>query len=275
MLGQQFYHETMRKVVVAFGTIFNNINIVRKNNSGTIIQKMKVPLAYGPAQKFLTRLDNDPSLKNKVAVTLPRIGFEIANLAYDPVRKLNRVQKFKKVKSGRTRTLESQFMPVPYNLDLQLYILAKQSDDSLQIIEQILPFFQPDYTVTINDMAEMGIKRDVPVVLNSISYEDDYIGDFESRRALIYTLGFTAKFYLYGPVTDNNVIKKVQVDQYTDLPDQTPPRSQRFTVTPKPESAEADDDFGFNETSSFFTDSKVFDPVTGQDKEIVKDDSTE
>ena len=101
MLGQQFYHETMRKVVVAFGTIFNNINIVRKNNSGTIIQKMKVPLAYGPAQKFLTRLDNDPSLKNKVAVTLPRIGFEIANLAYDPVRKLNRVQKFKKTKSSK------------------------------------------------------------------------------------------------------------------------------------------------------------------------------
>ena len=221
------------------------------------------------------RLRDDADLSKQVAITVPRIGFEIQNLAYDATRKLNRVQKFKKVKSGRTRTLESQFMPVPYNLDLQLYILAKQSDDSLQIIEQILPFFQPDYTVTINDMAEMGIKRDVPVVLNSISYEDDYIGDFESRRALIYTLGFTAKFYLYGPVTDNNVIKKVQVDQYTDLPDQTPPRSQRFTVTPKPESAEADDDFGFNETSSFFTDSKVFDPVTGQDKEIVKDDSTE
>ena len=275
MLGQSFYHETIRKVIVAFGTMFNDIQLVRKDSSGNIIQTMKVPLAYGPREKFLVRLRDDADLSKQVAITLPRIGFEIQNLAYDATRKLNRVQKFKKVKSGRTRTLESQFMPVPYNLDLQLYILAKQSDDSLQIIEQILPFFQPDYTVTINDMAEMGIKRDVPVVLNSISYEDDYIGDFESRRALIYTLGLTAKFYLYGPVTDNNVIKKVQVDQYTDLPDQTPPRSQRFTVTPKPESAEADDDFGFNETSSFFTDSKVFDPVTGQDKEIVKDDSTE
>ena len=135
MLGQQFYHETMRKVVVAFGTIFNNINIVRKNNSGAIIQKMKVPLAYGPAQKFLTRLDNDPSLKNKVAVTLPRIGFEIANLAYDPVRKLNRVQKFKKVKSSDSNKLDVQYMPVPYNLDFTLYVMAKNSDDALQIVE--------------------------------------------------------------------------------------------------------------------------------------------
>ena len=179
MLGQQFYHETMRKVVVAFGTIFNNINIVRKNNSGTIIQKMKVPLAYGPKQKFLTRLDNDPSLNKKVAVTLPRIGFEIANLAYDPVRKLNRVQKFKKTKSSNTNKLDVQYMPVPYNLDFTLYIMAKNSDDALQIVEQILPYFQPDYTITINDMSDMGIKRDVPIILGSVSYEDNYQGNFE------------------------------------------------------------------------------------------------
>ena len=194
MLGQQFYHETMRKVVVAFGTIFNNINIVRKNNSGTIIQKMKVPLAYGPKQKFLTRLDNDPSLKNKVAVTLPRIGFEIANLAYDPVRKLNRVQKFKKVKSSDKNKLDVQYMPVPYNLDFTLYVMAKNSDDALQIVEQILPYFQPDYTITLNDMSDMGIKRDVPIILSSVSYEDNYQGNFEERRAIIYTLTFTAKF---------------------------------------------------------------------------------
>ena len=141
MLGQQFYHETMRKVVVAFGTIFNNINIVRKNNSGTVIQRMKVPLAYGPKQKFLVRLSNDPSLKTKTAVTLPRIGFEINNLSYDPVRKLNRVQKFKKVKSSSTKSnrLDTQFMPVPYNLDFTLFVMAKNSDDALQIVEQILP----------------------------------------------------------------------------------------------------------------------------------------
>ena len=266
MLGQQFYHETMRKVVVAFGTIFNNINIVRKNNSGTIIQKMKVPLAYGPAQKFLTRLDNDPSLKNKVAVTLPRIGFEIANLAYDPVRKLNRVQKFKKTKSSNTNKLDVQYMPVPYNLDFTLYVMAKNSDDALQIVEQMLPYFQPDYTITINDMSDMGIKRDVPIILGSVSYEDNYQGNFEERRAIIYTLTFTAKFYLYGPVTSSKIIKTVQVDQYTDLPDNSPSRQQRYTVTPTPASADADDDFGFNETSSFYEDAKNFDSESGSDK---------
>ena len=275
MLGQSFYHETIRKVIVGFGTMFNDIQLVRKDGSGNISQTMKVPLAYGPREKFLVRLRDDADLAKQVAITLPRIGFEIQNLSYDATRKLNRVQKFKKVKSSRSKTLESQYMPVPYNLDVQLYILAKQSDDALQIIEQILPFFQPDYTITINDMAEMGIKRDVPVILNGITYEDDYIGEFETRRAIIYTLTFTVKFYLYGPVTAQSVIKKVQVDQYSQMPEQTPPREQRYTVTPKPESASADDDFGFNEETSFFTDSKVFDPETGKDIPLTKDNATD
>ena len=267
MLGQQFYHETIRKVIVAFGTMFNNVQLVRKDNDGNIIQTMKVPLAYGPRQKFLVRLNEDADLSKAVAVTLPRIGFEIQNLSYDPARKLNRVQKYKKIKTGRSNKLETQFMPVPYNLSVQLYVMAKQSDDALQIVEQILPFFQPDYTLTINDMADMGIKRDVPIILESISYEDNYQGDFETRRALIYTLDFTAKFYLYGPVTSTSVIKTVQIDQYADLEDNAPRREQRYTVTPKPANAEADDDFGFNETSSFFEDAKTFDPVSGTDKE--------
>ena len=267
MLGQQFYHESIRKVIVAFGTTFNNIQLVRKDNDGNITQTMKVPLAYGPRQKWLVRLNEDADLSKAVAVTLPRIGFEIQNLSYDPARKLNRVQKFKKVKGANPNRLDTQYMPVPYNLSVQLYIMAKQSDDALQIVEQILPFFQPDYTLTVNDMADMGIKRDVPIVLNSISYEDNYQGDFETRRALIYTLDFTAKFYLYGPVTSSGVIKTVQVDQYANLPDKTPTREQRYKVTPKPSNAEADDDFGFNETTSFFEDAKTFDPVSGTDKE--------
>ena len=266
MLGQQFYHETIRKIIIAFGTTFNNIQLVRKDNDGNIIQSMKVPLAYGPQQKWLVRLNEDADLSKQVAITLPRIGFEIQNLSYDPSRKLNRVQKFKKIKTGKSNTLESQFMPVPYNLSVQLYVMAKQSDDALQIVEQILPFFQPDYTLTINDMADMGIKRDVPIVLNSISYEDNYQGDFETRRALIYTLDFSVKFYLYGPVTSSSVIKTVQVDQYADVPDNSPRREQRYKVTPKPASADADDDFGFNETTSFFQDAKDFDPVSGTDK---------
>ena len=265
MLGQQFYHETMRKVVVAFGTIFNNIHLVRKDNDGNIIQTMKVPLAYGPREKFLVRLREDADLTKQVAVTLPRIGFEIANLSYDSGRKLNRVQRMKKVKDTKGSQLDTQYMPVPYNLEFTLYIMAKQSDDALQIVEQILPYFQPDYTVTIKDMTDMGIKRDVPLILNSVAYEDNYEGEFQARRALIYTLSFTAKFYLYGPVTSSKVIKTVQVDQFTNLPDQSPKREQRYTVTPTPASADADDDFGFNETTSFFSDAKTFNPETGED----------
>ena len=268
MLGQQFYHETMRKIVVSFGTLFNNIQIVRKNSTGAIVQSMKVPLAYGPQQKFLARLNNDPALGAKVAVTLPRLGFEMTGITYDPTRKLNRVQKFRKVKesSDDANKLDTQYMPVPYNIEFTLYAMAKNSDDALQIVEQILPYFQPDYTLTVNDMADMGIKRDVPIILNSVSYEDNYQGDFTERRAIIYTLGFTAKFYLYGPVTSAGVIKTVQVDQYTDLPDQSPRREQRYTVTPSPATADADDDFGFNETTSFFQDAKQRNVTSGSDE---------
>ena len=266
MLGQQFYHESMRKVVIAFGSMFNNIHLVRKDNDGAIIQTMKVPLAYGPKDKFLVRLNTDEGLNKAVSVTLPRIGFEINNLTYDPTRKLNRVQKFRKVKDSDTNQLDTQYMPVPYNLDFELYVLAKQSDDALQIVEQILPYFQPDYTITINDMADMGIKKDVPVILNSISYTDDYQGDMQQRRALIYTLSFTTKFYLYGPVTSSSIIKTAQVDQYTDLPDKSPKREQRYEVSVDPITADADDNFGFNETTSFFQDALEADPATGEDK---------
>ena len=268
MLGQQFYHETMRKVVVAFGTIFNNINIVRTNSSGEVIQSMKVPLAYGPKQKFLTRLREDPNLNKKVALTLPRIGFEISGISYDPSRKLNSIQKVKKANtSADGKTLSSQYMPVPYNMDFELVVMAKQSDDALQIVEQILPFFQPDYTITLNDNTAMGTTRDVPIILTGVTYSDEYEGSFEDRRVLTYSLTFTAKFYLYGPVTDQKVIKQVQVDQYTDMPVNAPKREQRYTVAPSPVSADADDNFGFNETTSFFEDAKNFDPVSGTDKE--------
>ena len=268
MFGNQFYHETLRKYVIIFGTLFNDIHVVRKNNSGVVTQSMKVPLAYGPKQKWLQRLDQDAGLDSKVAITLPRLGFEIQDLAYDPARKLNRVQKFKKVKSSSddTNKIDSQYMPVPYNLNIQLYAMAKNSDDALQIVEQVLPYFQPDYTLTIKDMEAMGIARDIPIVLNSINYEDSYRGDYAERRAIIYTLDFTTKFYLYGPVTSSKVIKTVQVDQYTDMPSAAPKREQRYTVTPNPTTADADDDFGFNETTSFFQDAKNFDAESGEDK---------
>ena len=265
MLGQQFYHETIRNIVIAFGTMFNDIQLVRKDNSGTITQTMKVPLAYGPREKFLVRLREDADLTKQVAITLPRIGFEIQNLSYDSARKMSRVQRFKKVKGANTKQLDTQYMPVPYNLEFELYVMAKQSDDAMQIVEQILPYFQPDYALTINDMADMGITRDIPIVLGNIGYEDSYDGEFTTRRALVYTLSFTTKFYLYGPVTSAKVIKTVQVDQYTDLPDKSPKREQRYKVTPSPSTADADDDFGFNETVSFYQDAQGYNPETGED----------
>ena len=258
----------MRKVVVAFGTMFNDINLVRTNNAGEVIQTMKVPLAYGPKQKWLARLREDPNLTKKVAVTLPRIGFEIQTISYDSTRKLNSIQKLKKVNSSaQGKTMSQQFMPVPYNMDFQMAVMAKNSDDALQIVEQILPFFQPDYTVTLNDNTAMGTTRDVPIVLTNVGYEDNYEADLITRRAIIYTLDFTAKFYLYGPVTDQKVIKTVQVDQYTDSKVNAPKREQRYSVAPSPASADADDDFGFNETTSFFEDAKNYDETTGTDKD--------
>ena len=265
MLGQTFYHETLRRCVVGFGTLFNDIHITRKDSSGNTVQSMKVPLAYGPKQKFLVRLREDPSISKSVAITLPRIGFEIGALSYDSTRKLNKIQKVKKAGSSGSK-VDTQYMPVPYNIDFELYAMAKNSDDALQIVEQILPYFQPDYTVTINDNTDMGIKRDVPLILNSVGYEDNYEGEFQARRAIIYTMQFTAKFYLYGPVSSTKVIKTVQADSYTDMPDKSPKREQRYTVSPSPATAEADDDFGFNETTSFFSDAKEFNPETGEDQ---------
>tara|TARA_Y100000004_G_scaffold41431_1_gene45095 strand:- start:235 stop:1032 length:798 start_codon:yes stop_codon:yes gene_type:complete len=265
MLGSTFYHETIRKCVIGFGTLFNDIHITRKDSSGNTVQSMKVPLAYGPKQKFLVRLREDPNITKSVAITLPRIGFEIGTIAYDPTRKLNKIQKVKKPGTAGNK-VDSQYMPVPYNIDFELYAMSKNSDDALQIVEQILPYFQPEYTITINDIVQMNNKRDVPIILTGITYEDNYEGDFAERRAIIYTLSFTAKAYLYGPVTSGQVITKVQVDQFSDSATAAPKREQRYTVTPDPATADFDDDFGFNETSSFFSDAKTYNPTTGQDE---------
>ena len=265
MLGSTFYHETLRKCIIGFGTLFNDIHITRKDSSGNVTQSMKVPLAYGAKQKFLTRLTEDPNITKSVAITLPRIGFEIGQIAYDSTRKLNKIQKVKKAGSAGNK-VDTQYMPVPYNINFELYAMSKNSDDALQIVEQILPYFQPDYTITINDIVQMSSKRDVPIVLTGITYEDNYAGDWAERRAIIYTMSFTAKCYLYGPVMGGQVITKVQADQYTDSATAAPKREQRLTITPDPASASMEDDFGFNETHSFFEDAKNYNPETGQDE---------
>ena len=225
MLGTYSYHEIFRKTIVAFGTLFNNIELRRQD------EVMKVPLAYGPKDKFLARLDQVPDPTNKrVQITLPRIGFEISGVSYDPTRKVAPTQKIK-IPSTSTKN-KQMFMPVPYNISFELAIISKNQDDGLQILEQILPIFQPHYNLSIKLVPTMGETKDVPIVLTNIDYEDTYEGDFATRRAIIYTLQFTAKTFLYGPVTEPKIIKKASVDYYTDVNTTTAPRAVRYQATP-------------------------------------------
>ena len=261
MLGTYSYNEIFRKTVVAFGTLFNNIELRRSD------EVMKVPLAYGPKQKFLARLDQVPDPTNKrVQITLPRISFEINGIQYDASRKVSPTQKIKVAKD--TDENKNVFMPVPYNLSFELAIISKNQEDGLQILEQILPFFQPHYNLSVKLLPSMSETKDVPVVLNSVDYEDEYEGDFQSRRAIIYTLQFTVKTYLYGPVTDAKTIKKVITDMYTDTNTTSAPREVRYTIQPDPVTADADDDFGFGIVDEDFTDNKKRNPVSGADEAI-------
>ena len=252
MLGQYFYNETIRKTIIAFGSLFNDVYIERKDSAGVAIQTLKVPLAYGPKQKFIIRLEGDPGLDQKVAITLPRIGFEISALDFAPERKLNRIIKRRKVQGSDDEKLKSmltQYSPVPYNIGFEMFVMARNSDDGIQIVEQILPFFQPEYTVTIKEVPQMDTIRDVPIILNNISYEDTYEGDFTTRRAIIYTFNFTAKTYVYGPVISSKQITKAVVKTYDNLQSEAPTRVQKVTTTVS-SAPDADDNFGFNETTS-------------------------
>ena len=266
MFGKHFYHQSLRRLVIAFGTIFNNIVIHRKDSSGNVVQSIKVPLAYSPKEKFITRLDQQADLDSReVAITLPRMGFEIAGIAYDATRKLQKLGKVRAVKSSSPSIMDYQYNPVPYNISFNLYSFTATAEGGLQIIEQILPYFEPDYTVTINTIPSMNIKRDVPVILNNVNYEDSYDGAYTQRRAVTYTLGFTAKTYLYGPVYSQRVIKETQADMYTDTTG-TEKREERIIVVPDPTTANADDDFGFTTTINTFADSKNYNPATDSDE---------
>ena len=268
MFGTYFYNESMRRMTIGFGQIFNNITIKRKNSSGNVVQSIKVPLAYAPKEKFLTRLDQQPNLSEReFAITLPRMSFEISGIQYDASRKLTRVQKFKTVKSGIDgKVLNFNYTPVPYNISYNLYSFTASAEAGLQIIEQILPFFQPDFTVTINAIPELNIKRDIPIILNSVNYEDSYDGDFSRRRAVIYTLGFTAKTYLFGPASTQKVIKETQSDLYTDTDTTNKAREMRIVITPDPTTADADDDFGFTTTITDHADGKKYSTTTDSDE---------
>ena len=225
-------------------------------------------MAYAPKEKFLARLDQQAKLQEReFSITLPRMSFEISGIQYDASRKLTRVQKYKTVKSGIDgKVMNFNYTPVPYNVSYNLYSFTASAEAGLQIVEQILPFFQPDFTVTVNAIPELDIKRDIPIVLNEVNYEDTYSGDFSQRRAVIYTLSFTAKTYLFGPASTQKVIKETQADTYTDTDTTNKAREMRIVITPDPTTADADDDFGFTTTITNFEDGKKYNTSTDADE---------
>ena len=239
MLGTYYYHQIIRKTIIAFGNLFNQIYIQHKDGDDDVFSEIRVPLTYGPTQKFLARLEQQADLNKPVAITLPRMSFEMSSIQYDTTRKTGITQTFKALEGNN---LKKVFLPVPYNIGFELSILCKLNDDALQIIEQILPNFQPGFTVSVDLVDSIGEKRDIPVVLDNIALQDDYEGDFSTRRALIYTLSFTAKTYLFGPIseTTDGLIRKVQVDMYASTNTQTAKREVRYTVVPDPIDADPD-----------------------------------
>ena len=268
MIGKNYYNEGIRKLTIAFGQLFNNIIIENTSSTGAVTRRIRVPLAYAPKEKFLVRLEQQANLQGdrEVAITLPRMGFEITGLSYDASRKLTKMQKTVRVKSNEDgKKLNFNYTPVPYNINFSLYSFTATAENGLQIVEQILPFFQPDYTVSIRVLPEMNLIRDVPIILNGVQYEDNYDGEFTRRRAVVYTLNFTAKTYIYGPMTNQGVIKTVQADLGADT-DPKLTRDERIIVVPNPTTADADDDFGFTTTISSFDDSKRYNPVTDTDE---------
>ena len=212
MFGTHFYHATMRKSVAVFGTLFNDISVIRKKTDGTVLNQIRVPLAYGPKQKFLARLDQETGFDAPMGIKLPRMAFEMTSLELDTNIKGNKMNKIVEDHASDVTKKKTISHYTSYNIGMQLNILTKNQDDGLQIVEQILPYFQPEYTVTITPVDSFTHKQDVPVVLTGVSIDDNYEGDFTERRVLTYTLDFTMKMKFYGPTADQNMIRSIELD---------------------------------------------------------------
>ena len=211
MFGTYFYNETIKRCVSVFGTMFNNIQFKKVKADGTVLTSPIVPISYGPKQKFLDRIAEEPNLSdsNRSAISLPRMAFELTGFEYDVARQQNKLIRAHKSVYEADGKRGFQYQPAPYNLNFTLSILTKNMNDALQIVEQILPYFQPEYTVTMKMVDSMPDNRDVPIILNSVSFSDEYEGGFDDRRIIEYTLDFTMKTYFFGPVYTGNLIKNV------------------------------------------------------------------
>ena len=248
---QKFYHNSIRKAIVAFGNLFNGIYIDRLDENEVPVQTLKVPLTYAPRQKFIARIERLESGdgKRELQVILPRMAFEMLSINYDPSRRVSLVQQNRAV-NNTTTTMNSQYAPSPYNIEVALYIYVKNQNDGLQIIEQILPYFNPDFNLSINAIPQLGIKNDLPIVLNSVSYDDQYEGDFTQRRAIIWTLNFTLKLNFYGPINKQGIINKVNVETFKDLA--LTEKLQTYEVSVDPTNATSGNVTSFIETFEDF-----------------------
>jgi len=249
MLDQRFYWGTIRKAIVAFGNVFNNIVIQRKDKEGNIIQLIKVPLSYAPKQKFLARIQQRPEFTEpEVLIESPRMSFEMVQIVYDPNRKIAPLQQSRSLNNSTSAS--TQYAPTPYNLTVYLYIYSRNQDDGLQIIEQILPYFNPDYNLTFKAVPELDIKNDLPIILDTIGFEDDYEGDIASRRSILWTLSFTMKLNFYGPINTQSIIRKVYASTYNDLELVT--KQQTISVSTNPANASPYTDYTFVENFEDF-----------------------
>jgi hypothetical protein len=232
---EYFYNEILRKTLISFGTLFNDITILHKNDSDNVVSEIKVPLAYGPTQKFLARLEQSPDLNKPVQITLPRMSFEFTGLTYDGGRKVSTTQTFLSKSSADGTETRKTYMPVPYNMQFELNIMSKLNDDALQIIEQILPYFQPSYNLSIEFVKDIKERRDVPIILENITMQDDYEGNFTTRRVLLYTLRFTAKIYLFGPTSSatKDTIKKATISYIAGSSTESTSREVVYSSEPR------------------------------------------
>lgn len=244
--GNKFYHSHIRKAIISFGSLFNNIYIDRVDSDNTIVQTLKIPLTYGPKSKVLARVASQPNLEDRpYKMVLPAMSFEITGFDYDPDRKFNNLNQSRAPNTPTTN--KTQFAPSPWDMQIQLSVIVKNQDDGLRIIEQILPYFNPAYSVVVNDIPELGIQRNLPIQLVGLNFDDNYEGDVGETRFIIWTLVFNLKLNFYGPISTTNIIKSVTVNTHTTM-DESSNAGEIYNVQVDPLTAEITDDWTFLES---------------------------
>ncbi len=276
-----FYHKGLRKILTCFGTIFDNLTVKRIDSNGDVIEEFKVPLTYGPKEKYVYRTTQDPDIVNREVQSIyPRMTFEMQALYYDGDRKLPKLEF--NVKETDNQTLLKQLQPVPYNLKIKLSIISKYTDTAYQIVEQILPFFTPNLTVQYVSIPELDLHDDLHVNLDNVSFSDNWDGNFTEKREIIWDLNFTVNAFFYGPIEEQGIIREIIVNTHTQIPEDPDtgeidgslealhkiPRVMRVTITPDPANANPDDPYEIVETFENFDDGKRYDPITGTDVDV-------